>query len=203
MTDTRVDTCVPVTISDDDIYDAMKDIPGYLDITPGDFKEVYVKAYQHALQRLARSVKAREVMTRNVVSVRADTPLTAIAETMAERGISGVPVVNESGEPVGVISEKDILSLMAPGGTRTFMRVVADCLSGSSCLAAPARKLTGADVMSSPAISVSEDALLLDVADILTRKGINRVPVVDKRGAMTGIICRADVVRSSVAQEGS
>jgi CBS domain-containing membrane protein len=194
----KVDACVPVNISDDDIYDAMKDIPGYLDITPGDFKEVYLKAYQHAIQRLTRLVKARDVMMRDVVSVLTDTPLTAIAEIMAERKISGVPVVNEAGVPVGVISEKDILALMAPGGIRTFMQVVAECLGGTSCLAAPVRSHTAAKVMSSPAVTVSEDTSLMEVADILTHKGINRVPVVDVNGKMTGIISRGDVVRSSV-----
>ena len=45
-------------LKDEDIYEAMKQIPGYLDITPGDFKDVYLLAYQHALERLSRSVTA-------------------------------------------------------------------------------------------------------------------------------------------------
>ena len=64
-----VDACIPVDISDDDIYEAMKDVPGYLDITPGDFKEVYLQAYRHAISRVMKSVKAADVMTRQVISV--------------------------------------------------------------------------------------------------------------------------------------
>ena len=64
-----VDACMPVDISDDDICEAMKDIPGYLDITPGDCREIYLKAYNHAIERLTSSVKASDVMTRDVACV--------------------------------------------------------------------------------------------------------------------------------------
>jgi len=60
----------PTDISDDDIFKAMKDISGYLDITPGDFKEIYRFAYQHAVDRLTHSLTAREVMTTDVVFVK-------------------------------------------------------------------------------------------------------------------------------------
>ena len=63
-----IEACVPVDLSDEDIYEAMREIPGYLDITPGDFKEVYLKAYQHALSRLTRSVTVEEVMTDTTAS---------------------------------------------------------------------------------------------------------------------------------------
>ena len=51
--------CTPgfFDISDDDIFKAMKEIPGYLDITPGDFKDLYRFAYKQAIERLTRSVK--------------------------------------------------------------------------------------------------------------------------------------------------
>ncbi len=55
--------CVPVDISDEDIFGAMKDISGYLDITPADCKEIYLKAYQHAINRLTRSIKAADITT--------------------------------------------------------------------------------------------------------------------------------------------
>lgn len=58
-----------IDISDKDVFEAMKDMPGYLDITPGDFKELYKYAYNHALSRITRSIKARDIMTRDVISV--------------------------------------------------------------------------------------------------------------------------------------
>ena len=98
----------------------MKAIPGYLDITPGDFKEVYRLAYQHALERLSRAVTAREIMTREVVTVRPDTPLAEVAEAMGRRGVSGVPVVDPRNKVVGVISEKDFLTHMGVQDAQKF-----------------------------------------------------------------------------------
>lgn len=58
MSHRYLDAC-PMDISDDDILKAMKDISGYLDITPGDFKEIYLFAYRHAVERLTHSVTDR------------------------------------------------------------------------------------------------------------------------------------------------
>lgn len=198
MNDREIDACVPVSISDEDIFEAMREIPGYLDITPGDFKEVYLKAYQHALMRLARSVRVTEVMTRGVVSVSRKTPLREVAELMASRKVSGVPVVEPDGTVAGVISERDFLSTMGAEAAGTFMDVIAACLAGSRCLAAPARAKCAEDIMSSPAVTVTPETPLMEVANIMAQRHINRVPVVDKDGRLIGIASRADIVQSSL-----
>jgi CBS-domain-containing membrane protein len=186
--------CRPVDISDDDIYDAMKEIPGYLDITPGDFKEVFRFAYQHAVERLS-SVKAGDVMVTEVVSVTRKTPLDQVAAVMARHGISGVPVVEEGERVVGVISEKDFLTRMGEQDTETFMGVVAECLKGLGCVAVSIRGQNAEDIMSSPAVTVNEETSIMEIANILTGKNINRVPVINRKGHLVGIISRADIVR--------
>jgi CBS-domain-containing membrane protein len=95
----------PTEISDEDILKAMKEMEGYLDITPGDFKEIYLHAYEHALKRLLRAVPAKEVMSKAVAAVDVDTPLKDVAGIMASRGVSGVPVLDQNRAVVGVISE--------------------------------------------------------------------------------------------------
>ncbi len=201
MSGPTIDACIPVDISDDDIYEAMKDISGYLDITPGDFKEVYVRAYRHAVLRLMKSVKAADVMTRKVISVREATPLVEVAEIMARGRISGVPVLESSGMVVGVISEKDFLRTMAGPGPTGFMEVVSQCLGGGVCLAVPIKARAAADIMSRPPITITEDCPVSEIAVLMIQKRINRVPVVDKGANLTGIISRADVVRSSLLLE--
>jgi CBS domain-containing protein len=197
MTDRNIEACEPMDISDDDIYDAMKDISGYLDITPGDFKEVYLKAYRHAVLRLTRSVRVIEVMTNDVAAVSGDTPLADVAELMAARKVSGVPVIDGDGKVIGVVSEKDLLSVMGRGAASTFMEVIAQCLKGRSCLAVPAREKVAADIMSSPAVTVKEETPITKVADLFAQRGVNRVPVVDANGRMVGIVSRGDIVRAS------
>jgi CBS domain-containing protein len=203
MTKTTIDACVPVSISDDDIFEAMRNISGYLDITPGDFKEVYLKAYQHAVFRLTQSVKVADVMTREVAFVRENTPLKEVAELMAVRKISGVPVVDDAGKVAGVISEKDFLTVMGGGQAGTFMAVIAQCLLGKGCLAAPARAQSARDIMTTPAVTVTRETPILEVAALFSEKKINRVPVVDAAGLMIGIVSRADALKSSFVPEAS
>lgn len=190
-----------VEITDKDILEAMKDIPGYLDITPADFKELYQVAYRHALSRITRAVKAKDIMTSKVFSAERETPLKEVALLMAQNKISGVPVVNENGSVAGVISEKDFLFRMGAKDPKTFMGVVAECLKDKGCVAVSIRAKKAGDIMTTPAVTVSEDTSVMEIANIFTEKNINRVPVIDRRGGLTGIVSRDDIVRASLIKD--
>jgi CBS domain-containing membrane protein len=186
-----------VDLTDKDIYEAMKSMPGYLDITPGDFKELYCHAYRQAVERIARSVLARDMMTREVIAVRPDTPLGEVAEVMGRRGISGVPVVDEDTRVLGVISEKDFLTRMGDEGPKNFMAVIAGCLKAKGCIVLPIRAKRAREIMSAPAVTVCEDAALADIVSVMAQKAINRVPVVDQKGCLVGIVTRNDLIAAS------
>ena len=186
-------------ISDKDIYEAMKDIPGYLDITPGDFKELYRLTYRHTLERIAQSIKAADIMTAEVVSVKREMPIKEVAKLMAEQGVSGVPVIDEDRKVAGVISEKDFLSRMGGKSGKTFMGVVAKCLKGKACVAIPIRAKKAEDIMTSPAVTVNEDTTLRDIADLFKERKINRVPVVDRKGCLIGIVSREDIIEAPLS----
>lgn len=184
-------------ISDEDIHAAMKEIPGYLDITAADFKELYTYSYRRALDRIINSVRARDIMTRNVVTADLATPLHEVADRMAAAGVTGLPVLDTAGRVAGIISERDFLKHM--GAARaSFMSIVAACLRGQGCAAVGIRKGKAADIMSSPVITVGENANLAEVAAILTRRGINRVPVLGREETLLGILTRSDLVRAHV-----
>jgi len=187
---------------DEDIYEAMRQIPGYLDITPGDFKEVYRLAYRHALERLSRSVTAGEIMTREVAYVHPETPLSEVAEVMGRRGVSGVPVVDADGKVVGVISEKDFLTRMGVKEPQNFMALVAGCLKTKGCVALPVKKQNAAQIMSSPAVTVGPDTQLKDIAALFAARGVNRAPVTDPEGRLLGLISRGDIIRASWPEAG-
>jgi len=135
-------------------------------------------------------------MTRDVAWVSPDTPLAEVAELMARREVSGVPVVAQ-GKVVGIISEKDFLSRMGAEEIKNFMSVVAQCLKEKGCKALPIRGQTAGDIMAAPAVTVAEDTLVADIARIFNEKKINRAPVIDARGRLTGIVARGDIVRLS------
>jgi len=191
--------CTPefFDISDDDIFKAMKEIPGYLDITPGDFKDLYRFAYKQAIERLTRSVKALDVMTKTVISVERHTSSGEVAFLLATNGIAGAPVVDERKKVVGVISEKDFLLHMGSKDTRSFMDVIAQCLSNKGCVAITMRQDKAEDIMTSPAITIREDTPVSEIVNIFTEKSINRVPVTDDQGNLLGIVARADILQSS------
>ena len=142
-------------------------------------------------------MNARDIMTRDVTTVRPDTSVRDIAALMVEKHISGVPVLSDDGKVVGIVSQSDLLHRAEIGTERKhkwWFRIFAD----SSDLAreyAKAHGLKARDVMSRYVVSVRDDAELRDVADILDARRLKRVPVMQK-GRLAGIITRGDLVRA-------
>ena len=129
----------PVDLENDDIIAAMEEMQGYIDITPADFMEIYRVAYNHAVDRIARSMRAKDIMTRQVICVNPEASLLETAERMAAANISGIPVVNEQNEVLGVISEKDFLEKMGAEPSGSFTGVISQCLKNKGCVALPIR----------------------------------------------------------------
>jgi CBS-domain-containing membrane protein len=185
-----------VEITKADIYEAMRSIAGYLDITPDDFERVYVAAFRHALRRLSEDVAVDDVMSVDVLAVSPASPLRDVAAAMAARHVSGVPVVDDERRPVGVVSEHDFLALMAGAGRGGgVMDVVASCALGSACLVSRVATKVAADVMTSPAVVALRGTPVAVATELLADHGVNRLPVVDGGGRVVGIVTRGDLLR--------
>ncbi len=187
-----------VGLTDEDVYEAMKILPGYVDITPGDFKELYCIAYSHAMERFARAVLAKDIMVKRVIYVLPETPLTEVAEILSNNEISGLPVIDAAKKVLGVISERDILSQLGFKDRVNFMAIVTRCLQAGGCISLPVRTPAAREIMSSPAITVSEDTPLIEISKLLAQKGINRLPVTDSEGHLLGILARGDIVNATL-----
>lgn len=87
---------------------------------------------------------------------------------------------------------------MGSGDKTHFMSFVAECLNGRPCAASPVLLQKAEDIMTSPAITVREDATVFEISNIFFEKNINRVPVTDREGKLLGIVSRADIVRASL-----
>lgn len=188
----------PLEISDDDVLAALGEIHGYVDITPTDFKAVYRLALRHAVERLRHLLKAGDIMTRDVIAVTRETTVLEVAELMEQRGISGVPVIDEGEKVVGVVSEKDLLRLLSSPEATTVMRIITQSLRRGTLDVPPLGAQKAGDIMTSPALTVREDTPVLAIKDLFSENKINRAPVVDGDGSLTGIVSRDDIVRSSV-----
>ena len=185
-----------VDISEQDVIAAMKDIQGYLDISPGDFREVFQVAYKHALQRIWNSRVAQDMMTQPVQCLGADMDLIQAATFLAKKRFSGVPVVDTNGSIVGVLSEKDFLAKMGLGQPLSFMQIVAHCLTNKGCMATSLRNHTVSEIMTTPAITARPEMTLGEISSLFIDKQINRLPIVDTKGRPLGIVTRTDLVQS-------
>lgn len=190
------DESIPVEISEQDIIEAMKAIHGYLDITPGDFKEVYRVAYLLAVKRLLDTLKAEDIMSKPVQSIELDVELVNAAATLAGKNISGAPVVDHDGKVIGIVSEKDFLKEMGVGMTPSFMQIANHCLNDKSCMINKLRRRTVADIMTSPAITAGPDLTVRQISALFAEKGINRLPIVSSEQLPIGIVTRTDLAHS-------
>lgn len=124
-------------------------------------------------------------------------PLKEVALLMAERRISGVPVVDASGELLGVVSEADLLLKHRPNRPRAGRDLVG-WVFGDAPPPAELKKrgaTTAAQAMTAPAVTTEPEASLREVATLMLDRRINRLPVV-KDGRLVGIVSRADLVRA-------
>ena len=196
MSTANLRECAPVDISDDDVVEAMKSMQGYIDITPADFREVYRIAYALAQDRLMHALKAADIMTTPVHVVHVDTDLITTATLLAEKGISGAPVLNRDGSIVGVISEKDFLRKMGADQRGSFMQVIAHCLKSKGCVATPMVNCTAGDIMTAPPVTVTADVSIGTISALMIEKNINRLPIADAADKPAGIVTRSDLVNS-------
>lgn len=138
-----------------------------------------------------------DVMTRKVVTVRRDAPLKDVARLLVEHGISGVPVADEDGAVLGVVSEADFL-VKEQGAAEVRHRPLARLIGESSetrhQLDVVAAR-TAEQAMSAPAVTIEPTRPIHEAAAIMTSRRINRLPVVDG-GRMIGIVTRADLLRA-------
>jgi CBS domain-containing protein len=134
----------------------------------------------------------RDVMTSRVAAVGPGATLKQVAETLLDRAVSGLPVVDEAHRVLGVVSETDIVAKTAQGVVvGGLSAVLADVSGGGRRLEAT----TAGEAMTAPAVTTDPDAPLADAARLMITRRVNRLPVVDG-GRLAGIITRSDVVRA-------
>lgn len=138
-----------------------------------------------------------EVMTKDVVTVEARTSFKEVARLLAERRISAVPVVDNAGWPLGLVSETDLVrkaEFRAPGPASWFAR-------RRRSARAKAAGRTAEDVMSAPAVTIGPDASVPSAARAMAGHDITRLVVVDEGGLVVGIVTRSDLLRTFLASD--
>ena len=141
-------------------------------------------------------MRAEDVMTRNVVTIRADASVRDAARLLVEHRVSGLPVVDAEGRVVGVVTEADLIARQkGPAPRRSWWHRF---LSDPEQLAEEYRKAEGStvgDVMTTGVICVDPRMPIEAIATMLENRGIKRVPVMSG-DRLVGIVSRADLVKA-------
>jgi CBS domain-containing protein len=124
-------------------------------------------------------LEAKDIMTKQVVCIRKDTPIFEAIRMMANNNITGIPVVEDDSTLVGMLSEQDVLRLL-----HTYDEE---------------KDRTVNDFMTQPAIHFEENEPLLDVCYCLRDNSIRRVPITSN-GKVSGVISRSDILKRILHQ---
>lgn len=142
-------------------------------------------------------MKARDVMVSHVISVGPDLDVRALANTLVRNGISAVPVVGHDGKLLGIVSEGDLIHRAETGTERRrswwLEMLTSEDRRASEYIKAHARKAR--DLMTRDVVTVTPGTPLQEIANLLERHGIKRVPVMDD-GRLVGIVSRANLVQA-------
>ena len=148
-------------------------------------------------------MNAADIMIANVITVDPDTSVADTADLLLKHRISGMPVVDKTGQLVGLVSEGDLLR-RAETGTERRRSWWLELFASSETLAAEYVKAHGrkvADVMTRHVVTAREDTPLSEIADLLERHHIKRVPIV--RGTkVVGIVSRANLLQAFATLRG-
>jgi len=138
-----------------------------------------------------------DVMTRDVVSVSTATPVSEIAGALVGKRISAVPVVGADGSLLGIVSEADLIrraEIRTQRRRSWWRKVFADAnAEASDYVRAHGRQAR--HVMTSEVVTATADMTLADVADIMEKQRLKRLPVV-RGNVLVGIVSRSDLVRA-------
>ena len=146
-----------------------------------------------------------DVMTPQPITVEPDTPLKEAIKILAEKKISGLPVVDKTGKLVGVLSETDLMWQETGVDPPPYIMI----LDSVIYLQNPARHekeihkalgQTVGEVMSDKPIAVRPNQSLREAAHLMHEKNIRRLPAIDEEGKVVGIITRGDIIRTMATE---
>lgn len=149
---------------------------------------------------------AKDIMNKDVVTVKPDTSLEELAGLLVKNQISGAPVVDEGGALFGIVTENDLIDQNRRLHIPTVVGFLdaAIYLESSKKFAEEVRRVTATkvgDICNRKVVTVAEDATLTDIATIMSEKKVHLLPVL-RSGRVVGIVGKRDVVRA-VASQGA
>lgn len=194
MTQAMDEAALELELSDDDVLEAMREIPGYIDIFVDDFREIYHLAHRHAVRRATAHLRAGAMMRREVPALAADSMLDAAARAIAASGYKGLPVVDADGVVVGMLTETDFLRRL---GAASLLELLLELMADGSGLRHRCHETPVSAAMTAPATTVAEDAGFGAMLKAFDACGGRSLPVADARGRLSGLLLRKDFLTAA------
>lgn len=187
-------------LTDEDVLDAMRRIPGYLDISTEDFRAIYLLAQAHASERLFRQVRAGALMRTEVAPLRPGMSAGEAARALVAQSCKGLPVVDDAERVVGILTETDLLRCL---GVASYLELLFDAVEHIPALDQGCGRRPLAEVMTAPAVTVAEQAGFAAVMRAFRRHPGRTMPVVDAEGRLLGVLLRKDFLHACHIEDGA
>ena len=162
-------------------------------------QDIQTRSHKTSRQLIPKHIRVKNVMTASPCKVTLKTPVSQVVELLLSSHFTGIPVVDEKNHPQGVISQGDLiyrakmplrLSILASANADRIKSVM-QCLS----------QVSAEKIMTRPAICIREDKLLVEAVDLMLKKSLKRLPVIDADGALSGILSRQDIFHTVAREE--
>jgi len=146
---------------------------------------------------------AKDVMVKKVITINRNASVKELSELLIKNKISGVPVVDDNGSLVGIATEGDLIVQDADLHFPRYFKLLDSIiyLESLNKFKRNLKKYLGTkveDIMTGKVKTVNTDTPVNEVANIMIKNNVNRVPVLDSSGNLVGIITRADIVKSMI-----
>ena len=147
-------------------------------------------------------MRAKDVMTEDCVCIDVKESVYDAAEVLLSARVSAVPVVNDKGEVVGIVSEADLVrrAEIDTAAHKSWLSRLLDTGASAAHDFVAARTRRISDVMTRKVVTASEDATLRELVDLMERHNIKRIPIV-REDVLVGIVSRADVLKALLSRE--
>lgn len=147
---------------------------------------------------------AKDIMTRNVITVKPETSIEDLSALLVKHGISGVPVVDNEGGLYGIVTENDLINQNKRLHIPTVVGFLdaAIYLQSSKKFEQDVKRLAAtrvAEIAARRVVTIEEDTSLVDIATIMSEQKVHLLPVM-KSGKVVGIVGKRDVVKAVARQ---
>ena len=180
----------------EDFINALGEWDTFMDITPEDLMTLNAAAVRHARARMTESISIERVMSKEVVTVTADTSLSDAAHLLVKHRISGLPVVDESAKLIGLITEADFLRALGMPShhpSQTVWQTLEAMLFHRQSIREP--EGTVHDLMVDNVVTIREEDAVHEAVAAMKKYNIKRVIVCDDDNHVCGMVTRSNLVR--------